>query len=145
MSIKLVYCDNKKLNSGLVAPAVYINELGLPVTIQVMKDSNGVIRRVVKNGNLNPISNFYLQGGNNAEQMISKATSKEIMEHKGGTYTLELSGGLDENKQKLPPRIVEVEFTFNEERGLSQHDPRAYDCRIIKDGTVARLEGEFTL
>ena len=52
---------------------------------------------------------------------------------------------LDENKQKLPPRIVEVEFIFNEDRGLSQHDPRAYDCRIIKDGTVARLEGEFTL
>lgn len=145
MSIKLVYCDNKKLEAGLVAPAVYINEVGLPVTIQVMKDNNGIIRRVVKNGNLNPISTFFLQGARNDQQMIKKEVSKEVMEKKGGIYKLELSGGLTENKEKLPPRIVEVEFTFNESRGLSQYDPRAYDCRIIKDGTVARLEGEFTL
>ena len=145
MSIKLVYCDTKKLNAGIVAPAVYLDNNGIPVTTQVQKDTNGVIRRVIKNGNLNPISTFYLQGGNNSEQMISKATSKEVMEKHGGQFTLELSGGLNENKEKLPPRIVEVEFTFNEARGLPYNDPRAYDCRIIKDGTVARLEGEFTL
>ena len=145
MATKLIYVNKDLLNSGRVSPAVYLDDNGLPITIQVKKDSEGVIRRVIKNGNLNPISTFYLQGGNNAEQMISKATSKEVMEKKGGKYTLELSGGLNENKEKLPPRIVKVEFTYVEGRGLPTNDPRAYDCKILEDGTTARLEGEYEI
>lgn len=142
--IKLAWCDVDTLNNGGVAYAMYI-EGGKPVNIQVVKDKDGIIKRVIRNGSLNPISHIYLQGATNDCQMLRKELSKKVIDNGGGKVSIELSGGLDNNKQPLPPRIVEVEYTYNEAYGLPKTDPRAYDDKIVKDGTTARLEGEFTL
>ena len=140
---KLVYVDDNALDSGIVAQGAYLDEKGNLTLGQFIKDNDGVIRKVIKNGNLNPITTFYLQGASNSEQMLPKDLSKEVMSRKGGMIERELSGGLDKDKNPLPARHVVAVFTFVESRGLGQYDPRSYDCKIIKDGSVAKLEGEY--